>query len=608
MRCSSCGASVKAKAWICPVCDYILDPSVFEPSKNPELERLASTLEAPTTPPGTRNDLNRSFVEGRGDAASTFLGDVGIPESEFALLPGPPTPAEDRTSSFVSYATRSATRVVRRDAVPRLKSRTNPLPRTPAEDFLLSCIDGIRTVRQIQHDSGLAAQEFVVTLLTMVDKGLLDIRTEDGPLGAAAPAFEQTCEDKTEPVFEMPFPEKQAPRPRDAENPPVGSKGLGRATVATRFDDASRSLEPSSELSLIDFDVADDSELDDVWSDAPSIRLNPSAFERASGSAGSSQTSVAPIRGTRGGPEPSDRPGKVAMPPPGESAPFLDPAFLQEVREPTPPPNKTTFVPRFVGPPPNVRAVSAPVPTPRTGRPAEEAGRPTTGRRAGTGRTPKTARGPIQEKLRFMGSGPLSMADRERVQRSRKKQVAQAVLANPADSVRMMKAQKLFEQALRDRADGNLMSARMNMKLALTFDSSNELYREAFEELTRTHANELAGPQRVSKSRARELYDKATDAENLGEFDEAIDFLERAILESKQPTVYNRLGVLLATRRQEYSRAQELIEKALELSPGNKVYEQNLQKILARAATDDVVMRGSGEKKGGLLGFLGRRK
>lgn len=193
------------------------------------------------------------------------------------------------------------------------------------------------------------------------------------------------------------------------------------------------------------------------------------------------------------------------------------------------------------------------------------------------------------------------------MQRSRKRQVAQAALAKPSDSVRMMKAQKLFEQALRDKADGNLISARMNMKLALTFDPINALYAEAFEELAKDAS--LSPSRPAAKSRARELYDQATDAENTGDFDEAISLLEKAIDESKQPAFYNRLGVLLAMKRQDYSRAQELIEKAIELAPGNTVYEKNLQKILARAATDDVKMRTAGDaKKGGLLSFLGRRK
>jgi tetratricopeptide (TPR) repeat protein len=178
--------------------------------------------------------------------------------------------------------------------------------------------------------------------------------------------------------------------------------------------------------------------------------------------------------------------------------------------------------------------------------------------------------------------------------------------SEPVGGIRMAKASKLFDEALKDKKEGNLVSARMNMKLALTFDPTNELYQQAFDDLAKG-AGANAIPSKM-KSRARELYDAATRAEEQGNVDEAIDLLEKALGESKEPAYYNRLGVLLAMKKKEFGRAQELIETALKLTPGNTTYQHNLGKVLSMAATHDVDAQKHGGKKSGLLGFLGRKK
>jgi tetratricopeptide (TPR) repeat protein len=179
----------------------------------------------------------------------------------------------------------------------------------------------------------------------------------------------------------------------------------------------------------------------------------------------------------------------------------------------------------------------------------------------------------------------------------------------PLDSVNMMKAQKLFDQALKDKADGNLVSARMNMKLAITFDPTNELYVRSFDELSKNPDAQLKGSGPMGKSRARELYDQATEAENGGDVERAIALLEQAITLSKQAPFLNRLGVILAMKKREFARAQQLVEQAIDLAPDNGAYEKNLQKILSMAATSDIRRQNEDkDQKKGLLGLLGRRK
>lgn len=169
------------------------------------------------------------------------------------------------------------------------------------------------------------------------------------------------------------------------------------------------------------------------------------------------------------------------------------------------------------------------------------------------------------------------------------------------------KAAKLFDQAVADRDAGNLVSARMNVKLALTFDPGNRQYANAFEEMSKE-----AGPQSygnrpsAGQLKARELYDAATVAENEGDYDLAIEQLERALkMSPKQAAFQNRLGVILAMRKHEFVRAQKLIEEALEISPGNSTYERNLQKILSMAATYG--MRNDKKPKRKFLGMFGRK-
>lgn len=166
----------------------------------------------------------------------------------------------------------------------------------------------------------------------------------------------------------------------------------------------------------------------------------------------------------------------------------------------------------------------------------------------------------------------------------------------------MAKGQKLYDQALKDKAAGNLISAKMNLKLALTFDPTNPMIRQAMEEVSKSNPEQAA-------SRAKMFYDKATTAERLGDVAGAIDYLEQALAEAKDAAYYNRLGVLLATKKHEFLRAQELLEEALQRSPGNATYEQNLGKILQLAAKAEVEAREDRTpKKKGLLGFLGRKK
>ncbi|MFZ9887844.1 MAG: hypothetical protein ACO3JL_10105 [Myxococcota bacterium] len=141
------------------------------------------------------------------------------------------------------------------------------------------------------------------------------------------------------------------------------------------------------------------------------------------------------------------------------------------------------------------------------------------------------------------------------------------------------KASRIFEHAERDFAVGRVSSALMNAKLAAIYDPSAPRYPEA--------VREWGALSQVSSSaqvhRATTMLDEANAAEQRGECERAEGLL-RQILE-ENPTsaaIHNRLGVLLATRMRRYQEAAMHVMRAIDLSPTNLTYKNNLGKILAK--------------------------
>jgi tetratricopeptide (TPR) repeat protein len=145
------------------------------------------------------------------------------------------------------------------------------------------------------------------------------------------------------------------------------------------------------------------------------------------------------------------------------------------------------------------------------------------------------------------------------------------------------KAKDLYEAALRDKAAGNYVSARMNLKLAVAFHPNNPVYQALFRSLVDAPAPQVTEPKPLHGAAAK-LYEEAERAEAGGELDRTIRLLERALQVSKEAVILNRLGVILATKKRDFGRAQELLEAAVELDPQNAAYVHNLSKILAAAA------------------------
>lgn len=173
---------------------------------------------------------------------------------------------------------------------------------------------------------------------------------------------------------------------------------------------------------------------------------------------------------------------------------------------------------------------------------------------------------------------------------------------HPLARPRPEQAEALLQAALQDRQAGNLVSARMNLKLAAAFQPDRETIRRLFDELAREGE---APPPTPRHAAASALYAKATDAEDRGGIDEAIGLLERALKADRDPVILNRLGVLLATRKRDLARAQTLLEEAVQEAPQNPAYMHNLSKVLVRTVDVDAPR----EPKGSFWGrVFGRRR
>jgi Flp pilus assembly protein TadD len=116
----------------------------------------------------------------------------------------------------------------------------------------------------------------------------------------------------------------------------------------------------------------------------------------------------------------------------------------------------------------------------------------------------------------------------------------------------------------------------MNLKLALAYDKDNAELRKLLTEIEREEEGPAASG---ADANAMALFREAGIEEARNNIDRAIELLERALALSKQAELYNRLGVILATRKREVARGRELIMKAIELEPANKTYRHNLEKL-----------------------------
>jgi hypothetical protein len=156
------------------------------------------------------------------------------------------------------------------------------------------------------------------------------------------------------------------------------------------------------------------------------------------------------------------------------------------------------------------------------------------------------------------------------------------------------KAERIYEQALKDRAEGRLSSALMNAKLAMNFDSTVEAYKELFEALN-VQKSQPQGP----RPRELVLFEQASEAEGKGDHLRAVKLLEEAIaVNPRAGALYNRIGVVLSIRLKRHDEALMYLKKAIELEPGSVVYMNNFSKVTG--LLESVLEKGPKKRKGNL--------
>lgn len=156
------------------------------------------------------------------------------------------------------------------------------------------------------------------------------------------------------------------------------------------------------------------------------------------------------------------------------------------------------------------------------------------------------------------------------------KRAALSGAPQPSVSFEMQrKARLIFEQAQKDMHEGRPSSALMNAKLACIYDPTEAEFKIALDAWQNQSMSNVARPKELL------LFEEAKDAELDGEYEHAVSLLRQALdINPRAAPIYNRLGVILATRLKQYAPASQALLQACELDPGNLAYKNNLGKIL----------------------------
>ncbi len=108
------------------------------------------------------------------------------------------------------------------------------------------------------------------------------------------------------------------------------------------------------------------------------------------------------------------------------------------------------------------------------------------------------------------------------------------------------------------------------------------------------------------KDQMTNLLERAVSLERRGEVRGATELLKRGIATLPNPApLYNKLALILLDQRRDFSEAEDLLQKAIDIDPEKTVYQKNLMRVVARAA--EARERDGGKKSTGLLSKLFRK-
>lgn len=187
--CPTCGRTVLDNAWFCAFCASALR-SDEELSAETALfdDRLAEST--PPTPsaqaPGRgefAKEVTQTLAWGGGERSlsgeALIVGELSLEipiEDPISVTFGAVAPSEDGLlRGLLLYADRSSAKHLSPSAIPRLTRPTDQALLTPYEEYLLTYINGRRTVRELQEAGLLAPEEMAASLLTLIDRGLVSL-------------------------------------------------------------------------------------------------------------------------------------------------------------------------------------------------------------------------------------------------------------------------------------------------------------------------------------------------------------------------------------------------------------------------------------------------
>ncbi len=218
MLCPSCATEVEVGTWFCPVCAHQLqdDPSPPPLDAGGHLDtqrdatfvdEVSRTIAWADTPQVTAEALIVGEVSEVSEPARTYHGAVAREDGS--------------TPAYQLYASPDAVRLDDPTVAPRRTSQAPGDDLTPYEQFVYEEVDGQRTLGEIQAAGLLAPAEIQVSLLTLIERGLVSLAPPPPP--APMPTLD--------PSFLVEIPE--TPRPPPVPTPTLAAPPAPRGRIVS---------------------------------------------------------------------------------------------------------------------------------------------------------------------------------------------------------------------------------------------------------------------------------------------------------------------------------------------------------------------------------------
>jgi hypothetical protein len=558
--CPSCGSAVSPDDLLCANCELILDVNQLpdRPKEAADFSVVRRMLESPQR---------------------------GVPTDRPSRPVEPMAPGGEGPTRVFSLGRRTGIPMV----VASLTKKALSL--SELEAFVVSFIDGERDVRALAQKARIGELEVGVVLQTLNDKMVVDFADDPAPPPAASITAEEESPD-AEASSERPEPERET---ETVIIKPLGTPPLEPGPRAP----------PTLHMEPVRLPVQS---IPDPAPTPPSeVPLPPPASRLRAPTSRHSFAATAP---TPQPPPPAPTPPPPSLPAPTPPPPSLPAPTPPPLPAPTPPPPPAPTPPAPPSPPPRVAPVvlrpppppppvmepsvivesvvgadsllpappstppevpdvsQEPAPIPSRPRRTLPAGSRLTGSRAATplrldsvGGTP-SGTPPV-------GSSPSGLRSQEppRVDVSTSPSGSDGDVTDPP----------------RESTDPRIINrGRVNQKVL-----------DALKQVKRRDAPASDAPPRVDAAPSENVADRlaagslqvAIRMEQNGRLDEAIRFLENSISKSPDaPSLYNRLAIILMRERGDLRRAEQMLQKAVELAPENEVYEKNLKVVVSKRA------------------------